>query len=321
MPGFAPCLVEKGIPMGRARIIFALMMLLGVTKIALSKSEFLSEQVGLNQSEVTYASHYPIILHHGVFGFKKILILEYFYKVPETLRNLGYEVFVTKVNPIGSIAERSKQLGAQIDEILRITGKNKVNIIAHSMGGLDSRYLVSELGYEDKVASVSMISTPNRGSYIADIVVKAFGAHKKVREAVLNLIGVPKKKGLIAKALEAISNNSEKFLTTFNERIANNAAVYYQSWAGVTSARAEKGSSKADKVGPLFFLPYWILKKRNGNNDGLVTVDSARWGHYRGMIPADHLDQVGFWWGATSPKYRHLLFFQKIASELARKGF
>ena len=308
--------------MGHTRLLCAIFLLLGFTKTGLSESKFLHDQIGLNQSEVTYASNYPMILHHGVFGFKKILILEYFYKVPETLRNLGYEVFVTKVDPVGSIAERAKQLGAQIDEILRITGKDKVNIIAHSMGGLDSRYLISELGYEDKVASVSMISTPNRGSYIADIVVKAFGAHKKVREAVLKLIGIPdKKKGLIAKALEAVSNNSIEFLNKFNQRVSNHAAVYYQSWAGVTSARSEKGASKGDRVGPLFFIPYWILKHRTGNNDGLVTVDSARWGHYRGMIPADHLDQVGFWWGATSPKYRHLLFFQKIASELARKGF
>ncbi|NRA44460.1 MAG: alpha/beta fold hydrolase [Oligoflexales bacterium] len=307
--------------MGRARIVCAIFMLLGITKIGLSESKFLTDQVGLNQSEVTYASNYPIILHHGVFGFKKILILEYFYKVPDTLRNLGYEVFVTKVDPIGSIAERARQLGAQIDEIRRITGKDKVNIIAHSMGGLDSRFLISELGYQDKIASVSMISTPNRGSYIADIVVSAFDAHKKVREAVLSLIGAPQKKGILAKAIEAVSNNSVKFLTNFNKRISNHSAVYYQSWAGVTSARSDKGASKGDRVGPLFYIPYWILKHRTGNNDGLVTVDSARWGHYRGMIPADHLDQVGFWWGATSPKYRHLLFFQKIASELARKGF
>lgn len=307
--------------MGQFRLMCFICMLLGFAKIGLSETKFLQQQVELNQRDVTYASNYPIILHHGVFGFKKILILEYFFKVPETLRNLGYEVFVTKVDPVGSIAERAEQLGAQIDEILRITGKNKVNIIAHSMGGLDSRYLVSELGFANKIASVSMISTPNRGSFIADLVVSAFGAHKQVREAVLKLIGIPQKKGLIAKALEAVSNNSIKYLNEFNQRISNHSAVYYQSWAGVASARAEKGAGHQDKVGPLFIIPYWILKHRTGNNDGLVTVDSARWGHYRGMIPADHLDQVGFWWGATSSQYRHLLFFQKVASELARKGF
>src|SRR5690606_21994510 len=44
-----------------------------------------------------------------------------------------------------------------------------VNLFAHSMGGLDSRFLISSLGYGDRVASLTTLSTPHRGTAVADM--------------------------------------------------------------------------------------------------------------------------------------------------------
>ena len=282
--------------------------------------EFLVDQTSLNESLFDHSSKFPIILHHGLFGFNKIMFLEYFNGVPKALRNLGYEVYVTKVNPIGSVKERASQLAAQIDHILELSGKEKVNIIAHSMGGLDARYLVSQLGFGDKVASISMISTPNHGSYIAEMIVFAYDLNKKLTKKIFDLIGFPKVSdtNIIKQALIAIRDCSEKYVRLFNQTVTNHSMVYYQSWAGSTSTRKSDQTASMD---PLFIIPYWILREKRGHNDGLISVSSAKWGHYKGLISADHLDQIGFWWKKNFSQFRYRMFYQKVASGLARKGF
>lgn len=47
-----------------------------------------------------------------------------------------------------------------------------MNIIAHSKGGLDSRYLISGLHMAPYVASLTTICTPHRGSMLADLLMK-----------------------------------------------------------------------------------------------------------------------------------------------------
>ena len=59
-------------------------------------------------------------------------------------------------------------------------------------------------------------------------------------------------------------------------------------------------------------------------NDGMSTVESAKWGLFRGCVPADHLDEVG------QPKQdgpvKHTgfdaqRFYRNIAFDLSRRGF
>ena len=45
----------------------------------------------------------------------------------------------------------------------------KVNIIAHSMGGLDARYAIAKLGLADRVASLVTIGTPHLGTPLANL--------------------------------------------------------------------------------------------------------------------------------------------------------
>ncbi len=53
-------------------------------------------------------------------------------------------------------------------------------------------------------------------------------------------------------------------------------------------------------------------------------VTSAKWGNFRGCIPADHLREVGQP-GLSGPRsstgFDHLSFYRSIAFDLASQGF
>ena len=62
------------------------------------------------------------------------------------------------------MAARAAELRAQI---LRWTD-GPVNLVAHSMGGLDARYLITHLNMAEQVRSLTTVSTPHRGTYLVD---------------------------------------------------------------------------------------------------------------------------------------------------------
>src|SRR5207249_8418925 len=74
--------------------------------------------------------------------------------------------FVTEVSQFNTPEVRGEQLIAQLEQIRAITGKPKVNLIGHSQGGFDVRYVAAVR--PDLVASVTTIGTPHRGTQIAD---------------------------------------------------------------------------------------------------------------------------------------------------------
>jgi triacylglycerol lipase len=115
------------------------------------------------------ATRYPVVLAHGLFGFDALDIgftrQEYFRGIPERMRKLGAIVHVSRVAPVSAIATRAKDLAEHIRQL----DAPRVNIVAHSMGGLDARYAISRLGLSDRVASLTTIGTPHRGTPLADL--------------------------------------------------------------------------------------------------------------------------------------------------------
>jgi triacylglycerol lipase len=110
---------------------------------------------------------YPIVLAHGLAGFDELFgVYDYWFGIPGALRDGGASVFVTEVSQANSTAVRGEQLIDQIETIVAITGKPKVNLIGHSHGGLDIRYVASVR--PDLVASVSSVASPHKGAALAD---------------------------------------------------------------------------------------------------------------------------------------------------------
>jgi len=111
---------------------------------------------------------YPIVLAHGMGGFSQVGPLGYFYGMPADLTSNGATVFVTQVVSFGSSITRGEMLLAQVKQIEAITGARKVNIMGHSQGVLDARYVAAVA--PTLVASVSGVGGPNTGSPVADVI-------------------------------------------------------------------------------------------------------------------------------------------------------
>ena len=90
---------------------------------------------------------------------------------------------------IKKLLELSNTIGEDIKkkilEVIEKTGCEKVNIIAHSKGGLDSRYAISILGMDKYTASLTTISTPHRGCIL---LIKCAGCLKNYIEELLSFM-------------------------------------------------------------------------------------------------------------------------------------
>lgn len=257
---------------------------------------------------------YPIVLAHGFGGFEHLADvdeLEYWYKIPEVLRNAGETVKVAEVDPFDDSYKRGRQLLNQIVEYTRKNGWRKVHIIAHSQGGLDARYAAHHRS--DLVASVVTISTPHEGTRISDIVLEIaeYENTQEVINAVAEFVGreLYDKSGDETAVVEALRQFSEPGIKKFNKRITDQPGVYYASVAGRSDSLLgipecetpnapqfiEDWESTTDPVSPVFATTEPLLDGPTGTdaNDGLVRVDKAKWGEFLGCIPADHLDEVG----------------------------
>ncbi|MBU1431636.1 hypothetical protein KKF91_13920 [Myxococcota bacterium] len=264
-------------------------------------------------------TRHPMMLVHGWTGWGELMAYTYFYGVRARLEAEGFQVFVAELDPYNAIEIRAGQLAAQVDAALAAAHATQLNLIAHSQGGLDSRHLISALGYGDRIATLTTISTPHRGTPLLDVGLGlAPGAAEVVLSQLLNLLG--------ATLVESRSNARASFEAmteayvqgTFNPSHPDDPRVRYISYAGRTCAL---GISCDDICDIEIQWSHAILSHLAGDNDGIVPVSSAIWGDYRGEIPADHFDEVGQLAGITGPNFDHLSFYEGLAWDLAREGF
>ena len=110
---------------------------------------------------------YPILLLHGM-GFRDDHCIGYWGRIPKTLEEAGYRVCYGHQDSNASIETNARHIAIELEKILINLNTEKVNIIAHSKGGLEARYLATTLGYGDKVASITTLSTPHHGSKTVD---------------------------------------------------------------------------------------------------------------------------------------------------------
>ncbi len=301
---------------------------------------FLPEPQGNN-------TKYPIVLAHGfnaspssVWGFNPALV--------EALRkDHGDRIFTTQVSPFNSVSKRAEELKIQVDKILEETGSKKVNIIAHSMGGLDARYLVSRLNYKDHVASITTISTPHYGTKIADDVYTTLGTIPNPPVKIFtNFVGqtYDSCKNFDCDLRAALFDMSENANNQFNQQTPDVDGVIYQSYAGISGysldnsvihkTYADCGVMLMDKgASDMMQAPLIPIERivSHGHcddfrpNDGVVTVQSARWGHFLGCIPADHLAEVGQIDAnkdnpTVGTDFNYIRFYRTLAFNLAKQG-
>lgn len=124
---------------------------------------------GWNLTVTSYAkTRYPMVLAHGMGGFSLIGPLDYWYGIPANLATNGANVYVTQVASFADSVTRGEQLLQQVKQIQAITGAAKVNLVGHSQGTLDSRYVAAVA--PSRVASVTGVGGPNAGTPVGDVV-------------------------------------------------------------------------------------------------------------------------------------------------------
>ena len=281
---------------------------------------------------------FPIVLAHGFMGSPTNFWA--FLNVEEALEADGHVVYSGEVPPFHAPSVRAQRLAEQVDRVLSETGAAKVNIIAHSMGGVDSRFLISTLGYGDRVASLTTISSPHRGSGIADVALALTpgavdGAMNAILEAIGRTFSNEADEANLRAALEGIA---QKNMPAFNEANPDDPRVFYQSWAGISAVTGFKNGDADehcerklllhegtyDHMDPLLWamVPF-VAGATVDPNDGMATVESSKWGEFQGCIPADHLDEVGQLDGEPDldTGFDHIRFYRNIAFDLSARGF
>ncbi|GJN90665.1 hypothetical protein Rhopal_003677-T1 [Rhodotorula paludigena] len=315
---------------------------------------------------------FPIVLCHGLYGFDVkgpgFFRLHYWGDLLKILRGkIGAEVFVTAVPGTGSVKNRAHVLHKSLEDTQSLLNRD-LNFVAHSMGGLDARYLISNIRptlYRPR--SLTTLCTPHRGSEFmawcranigigtefepnevlnlrpstsssldepddasiplpyslkspilsreqveaakkaAEAAKKAEAAAQKVKDAASHFPGLPfnlstSVTSYLLDLLDspAYANLTPSFLRdAFNPSTPDRADVKYYSIA----ARTEKipiwhplwlpklvldGAEQARVSQGCAAPPEWR------GNDGLVSIDSARWGEFLGTFDAcDHWEMRG----------------------------
>jgi triacylglycerol lipase len=217
----------------------------------------------------------PIVLVHGLLGFDRLCIgpwmrVDYFHAVPGALREAGNVVVRARLSPTGGVARRAEQLRATIEGF---SASEPVHILAHSMGGMDARYLISRLGMADRVLSLTTLGTPHRGSPFADW----------ARPRLLRLVApVFDHLGLAREAFDDVTVESCR---AFNEQTPNVPGVRYFSVAG----QIPHGQLRAT-----WRLSQRVIHRAEGPNDGMVSVTSASWGESSEVWDGDHMSLVNW---------------------------
>ena len=223
----------------------------------------------------------PVILVHGLFGFDRMGIpgarLDYFRGIAKHLDTLGCHAHAVKLPRAASVPERARELCDAITAL----GHDRVDLIAHSMGGLDARYALAHFGLAARVRSLVTVGTPHRGTPIADLATD--GALGLARRAIAAL-------GISMTAVDWLTTAA---LERFNKDVPDVPGVRYACVVG--------GIREASTAIPLAIQPiHAYLRKVAGANDGLVPMASQYWGETLAEIEADHFAQIGWRLGARS---------------------
>ena len=291
-----------------------------IIRITADEAEFETEKWELDtaraESEIC-KTKYPILLVHGVF-FRDFRYVNYWGRIPKELQRNGATVYYGQQQSAAAVEDSGRELADRIRQILAETGCEKVNIIAHSKGGLDSRAAIAHAGCAPCVASLTTINTPHRGCIFAEYLLEKIpaAARQKIADtynAALKRLG-DERPDFLAAVTDLTASACEK-----RNAVAPDApGVFYQSVMSYCR-KAQHGKFPLN-------MTYPIVKHFDGLNDGLVAVDSAKWGDqftlleprgHRGISHGDVVDLNR----ENIPGFDVREFYVSLVADLKNRGF
>lgn len=257
----------------------------------------------------------PVVLMHG-FGIGASFRRDgHLHEEALHLRSRGVRAIAPNVAPYDTVQARTTMWNDRLTRILDETKADRLFLIAHSMGGLDARYLISKMGWHEVVDVLVTVSTPHRGSAVAQFILDQPEAVRRWVAEVADWVGshiLEDGSANLRRALEELTPESVK--NTFNEEVPNHPDVNYWSYG------CQAGKGTPIPIDPIFRYLNRYLYEREGVNDGIVSVESARWGEYQGTVDADHARQVGLSSRLAEP-FDSNAFYTSIVQKLAEEGY
>ncbi|MDR3248334.1 MAG: hypothetical protein LBT39_06065 [Treponema sp.] len=255
---------------------------------------------------------YPLVLVHGIAAHDRAGYDAFWGAIPQMVQDQGIPVYLGNTDAWGTYESNAQILKNTIERVLAETHAEKVNIIAHSKGGLDSRYFIWRYDFGDRVASLTTISTPHLGTELADLAYGAPVTHSFLARMVLQNIG--KNIGDHSPNFYLVLRQlTTEFMDIFNREVLPDERVYYQRFSCSMNSPWEE---------PPYFFLYLYIRRVSGANDGMVSRASTQWGPHQVAILSSlsHRDVID--WGrklATDIDVPGL--YASILRELGRQGF
>ncbi|MBQ6677579.1 MAG: triacylglycerol lipase [Clostridia bacterium] len=252
-----------------------------IVSVCYEEVRFENEKAIINEKrkdEKVCDTKYPLLLVHGVF-FRDFKHVNYWGRIPKELESNGAKIFYGEHQSALSVTESGREIAERVKHIVEETGCEKVNVIAHSKGGLDCRSAISSFGAGEYIASLTTINTPHRGCVFADYLLN------KAPEALKN--GVAKTYNA---ALKKLGDENPDFLSAVYDLTASRCEILDNELKDDPRVLGQSVGSKLNRATsgkfPLNFT-YHLAKYFDGPNDGLVAESSFKWGENYVFLTTD----------------------------------
>ena len=257
-------------------------------------------------------TRYPVMLMHGFGAMANLMQGGVLHAEAMHLRTRGIAAYAPHVNPYDTLDVRARAWAARLNVVMEETGAERVNLIAFSSGGLDARVLATDLGWADRIASLVTVSTPHRGSEIADFVVTRPQRLRAIAIGVMDFVGRSAWESAPPRALDAIAElRPQAVRCRFGDETLPDA------WCASYDSAAGQGTDVP--MFPPLLVPNRILYRLAGLNDGIVPTSAMAWGEPLGRLHADHARQIGLGPGASA-RFDSCGFFEGHCGRLRDRG-
>ncbi|MDZ7771995.1 MAG: hypothetical protein U5K31_04545 [Balneolaceae bacterium] len=230
---------------------------------------------------------HPVLLCHGYGAIASLVKPSPLYDVALLMRTHGVKAFAPNIVPYAKIETRAQRWVQVIEDLVERTGMSKWNVVAHSMGGLDMRYAISKLEARRHVASLTTVSTPHRGTSLAELTLRTPEAIRDKLAEFLDWMGDQVYPGIKSDSIGSAEQLTRAYVRErFNPEVPDVPDIAYYSY----SAGVGKGTTE-----PINMISRYQnnhIFEEEGINDGMVSVASARWGKHISTGRLSHMEQM-----------------------------
>jgi len=226
-----------------------------------------------------------LVFASGFLVPQQLLGFDYFRGLRAHVEANGHSALFPEVPSTATCDVRAQVLA---DAIHSAYPEGAVHVIAHSMGGLDTRTVIGNnlagLSKTGRIASLTTVSTPHRGSPVADLLAGARpdGLKRLLYDGVSHAIG------LLGVDSGALANLTTEAASRVPNAARTHPHIRYRSYF----ACGRQGLLPTSFA--LAPTHHYIHSVTGQQNDGVVALGSAKYGDFQPSFwPCDHVDMIG----------------------------